>query len=427
MLPAEILDRIFSFLQNDRAALTSCSAAHPYLYSLVERYLFVHLFIYIEGIHARHPSAIYGIPVSRLSRCLSERPNLANHVRSVTIDGRIYSRSSNKAFQELSTILPSIQRAESVSLRNIQWLRLPESFRSALLDCLQTPHMEEIHLRDGTDFPLTLLDDCRNIKCLKLDSSDCSYVDYAENETPTSLESLFLGEVINREEFMYWAETRLEKLISLYVKTTLFPLPDLSPIFPSLESLRSLTFAISTSCTSLRVILDQYSLSVVRTVYSNNGRGLPTVTNPSSDFPFDLSALVCLEVVTVHANIEGCIYPIEETGEPLRYGHWCKSSFPVIAGLVSTAGSSLERVVLDLSCAVDGASDLCYAVEWEPLILLCDSLPHLRVDLCIWASDSQGQLPVVEMVDSLSANDDLSRLMERGSLTVEPPLPQLDF
>jgi len=133
-------------------------------------------------------------------------------------------------------------------------------------------------------------------------------------------------------------------------------------------------------------------------------------------------------VVTIHANIEGRIYPIEETGEPLCYGHWCKSSFPAIARLVSAAGPSLERVVLDLSCSVDGASDLCYAVEWEPLILLCDSLPHLRVDLCIWASDFQGQLPVVEVIDSLSANDDLSRLMERGSLAIEPPLPpQLDF
>jgi hypothetical protein len=245
MFPAEILDRIFSSLQKDRAALCSCSAAHPFLSSIAERHLFVHLLIYIGN----PTSATNGFLVPQLSRCLSERPYLADHVRSITIDSRVYSGPC-EAFEELSNLLPLISRSETVSLLNIKWLGLPEKLRSAFLNYLRMPRMKEIYLQNCTHFPLTTLDDATNIKSLKFDSWRCSYkaLNDTANPIPTSLESLFLVDV-DSQEFISWVLPRVVRLISLHAKASLFALPNLTPIFYAcFESLRSLTLEIGTSC-----------------------------------------------------------------------------------------------------------------------------------------------------------------------------------
>jgi len=54
--------------------------------------------------------------------------------------------------------------------------------------------------------------------------------------------------------------------------------------------------------------------------------------------------------------------------------------------------------------------------------MLCDSFAHLHVDLCIVASPDP--LTVEEVVGFLSENEDLSRLVERGSLRAIKPAAQ---
>jgi hypothetical protein len=92
--------------------------------------------------------------------------------------------------------------------------------------------------------------------------------------------------------------------------------------------------------------------------------------------------------------------------------------------LVKTAGPSLTHVVLNLDCRLNEARALRDSLEWKPLVLLCDSLASLQVDLCIRASVSQQyQLPIFEVIDYLCGNEDLSRLVAHGSLAIKPLVP----
>jgi len=45
VLPTELLDHIFSFLQKDISALKACSKAHPLLSRLAERHIYAHIVI----------------------------------------------------------------------------------------------------------------------------------------------------------------------------------------------------------------------------------------------------------------------------------------------------------------------------------------------------------------------------------------------
>ena len=245
-LPAEIIDFIFSFLQKDQAALKSCSAAHPLLSSLAERHLFAYVILYTAS-HIIPPDPIDGFLVPQLSRCLSERPNLAKYIRSVTIDGGL-GRTSYTIFDELSTLLPLLTHSEELSLRKLRWSVLPDKLRSALVSFLQATHIKGIYLAKFDNFPLTLLSNLKHMKTLAIDSSGCSFkhARHAHRIT-TSLESLSLTDV-TLVEYTRWACLGLNGLISLHVN--IYPLPDLSLILTACsKSLTSLTLEIDTSCT----------------------------------------------------------------------------------------------------------------------------------------------------------------------------------
>jgi len=258
MLSAELFDYIFSFLQRDRAALNSCSAAHPFLFSLAERHLFVHIVIFLDH-HDHEGPPPTGIPegflVPYLFICLSERPYLANHVRSITIDGRDYPKDP-ETFEKLSTILSLIQQARRFSFHNFKFFTFPEIFHSASLNCLRTPHMKEVSIRNMNRFPMAFLDGLKNLKILELDSSLCNFTNCA-NTAPTSLEYLSLTDVHNAHVVTWWAERKVNGLIALHAKAERSPFPDLSLIFNAcLESLRSLSLGIGDMCAFF--ILDPY-------------------------------------------------------------------------------------------------------------------------------------------------------------------------
>ena len=123
-----------------------------------------------------------------------------------------------------------------------------------------------------------------------------------------------------------------------------------------------------------------------------------------------MSVLARLEIITIHAVIIGF-----DKSETFCWTKWCVSSLPAISSLVRTAGPTLKSVVLNIDFAIGGVRDLCDGVEWNPLIHLCDYLSPRRVNLCI---RSRGQFP--EVVESLSRNEDFSRLMNHGSLAIKP-------
>jgi hypothetical protein len=416
MLPVEILDHIFSFLQKDRAAQTlrSCSAAHPLLSSVAERHLFVHTIVY--GNPSRDPPPNDGFLVSHLARCLTEGPHRANHIRSIAIQDNHHTELSAQPLNELSTILPLIQRAEEISLCSIRWSSLPKIFLSALLDCFRTPYMKQICLKNSFTFPLSILDNFKNIKSLKVDSSFVGFRGSAANSTSTSLESLFLLDVGNISEFLTWATPRVNSLISLHVKTVAYSFPNLSPILNACKlSLTNLTLEIGTSCTFLIQIHINVSLHfIVQTTYR---RGIHSVGR-MGDFPINLSSLACLEVVTFGAEVAFSEYPLIPRSGPVIY-ITCDSPLLAITRLVGSAGPSLKRVVLNFICR-QSVMDLFDAMEWGPLALFCNSVTHLKVDLCIHASGCRyRQLPFVEVVDLIIRNEELARFVEQGSLVIK--------
>jgi hypothetical protein len=134
-------------------------------------------------------------------------------------------------------------------------------------------------------------------------------------------------------------------------------------------------------------------------------------------FRFNLSTLTSLELLTVHADISA------RTSDKNPHTSSCVSALLAVTQLAATAGPSLQRVVLNLDCAVGAVLDLRNAVEWGELVQLCD----LRVDLCIRTSIVSPVLEpsFVEVVDSLLGNEDVSKLVERGSVIIKP-FPSLD-
>jgi hypothetical protein len=58
----------------------------------------------------------------------------------------------------------------------------------------------------------------------------------------------------------------------------------------------------------------------------------------------------------------------------------------------------------------------------EPLTFFCSSFPEVQVDLCICAA-SHHELSFVEVVDFLVGNEDLSKLVEQGSVVIKPLVP----
>jgi len=253
MLPPETIDCILSFLQRDQATLKACSAAHPLLSSLAERHLLTHIIFYI-GFYSKYRPCCPtdGFPIPRLSRCLSEKPYLAQHIRSITFDGSAFSfPEPPQVFKELSTVLPLISHPEKVTLRHTGWSEFPEEFRSTLLNFLRNPRLKEICLKNAHNFPLTVLADFRNIKNLILGSTLCSYIFRAGRPTFTSIESLSLVDITS-DTYAAWAGSKLNSLISLRVQVRFYPFPKLSPIFNSCsDTLKRLTLEIGSLCTSL--------------------------------------------------------------------------------------------------------------------------------------------------------------------------------
>jgi hypothetical protein len=101
MLPAELIDHIFSFLQKDISALKACSKAHPLYSRLAERHLYAHIVI----IDPRAPE---------VCNLILENPRLLDYPRTLEILSHFGSTRNPLAI----SIMPMIPRmANLVSLR----------------------------------------------------------------------------------------------------------------------------------------------------------------------------------------------------------------------------------------------------------------------------------------------------------------------
>jgi hypothetical protein len=159
MFPPEIIDHILSFLQWERATLKVCARGHPSLEKLVERHLYAHLTV------ERSPSLISDdYEPSDLLKCIVDSPNIANHVRSLRIS--VFRGDC----QPLESILPMVTQLQAFSLSGISvgWDDLPESFRTAITNCLRLPTLTNVNISNINSFPLSALDHSSSLKRLSL-------------------------------------------------------------------------------------------------------------------------------------------------------------------------------------------------------------------------------------------------------------------
>ena len=164
MLPLEIIDHIFSFLQSDSFALEKCSKAHPILSELVPKHLYANIAIRVPG---------------RFSNLLASDDLNANYVRNLQIElvWSIHESSSRRLLdqEKIALMLPKFRMLRGIALHvgdvddpPTEWPLLHEKFREAFTQCLRLPSMIGVSILGTSEFPLTTFRNCTSIKRLAL-------------------------------------------------------------------------------------------------------------------------------------------------------------------------------------------------------------------------------------------------------------------
>jgi len=156
VLPAELIDYIFSFLQNDPSALKACSKAHPLLSRLAERHIYAHIVI-----DPRAPEVCNDI---------LENPQLLDHPRTLKI---LFSfLVPDPLVISIMRMIPQMTNLISLRISRPFLFTERDEFFSILRNCLQQSSLQKLHLFFSYFFPFSVLDGAKNIKHLTL--SFCS-------------------------------------------------------------------------------------------------------------------------------------------------------------------------------------------------------------------------------------------------------------
>jgi len=224
MLPVEILDYIFSYL--DVHSLKASSKAHPVLSHIAERHLYVRITLQNHEEYNSSDSWL-SLEVGQLSDLLSERPHIANYVLFLTIN---VGEGDDKLFPFLEAI-PSIL-ALLLKLRTVvlnwtstmgrvkfnKYPNLPEDFCSSLAKSFELISMKKVKFY-GIRIPLSLLHRCGNtIEKLVFDRCIVSQSDDSEVESSSSgcppLEDLRITKINNRslKTLVHWVANGCRQL-----------------------------------------------------------------------------------------------------------------------------------------------------------------------------------------------------------------------
>jgi len=197
-LPAELIDHIFSFLQEDTLALKACSKAHPLYSRLAERYLYAHI-----AIDSRTNEAC---------NLILENPRLLDYPRTLEIR---YIR--NPPPISIMPVIPRMTNLVSLSIHDSRPYYERDEFFPPFRICIQQSSFQELHLFNFKDLPLSILDDARNIKQLTL--HNCIVEDeQISSSTPSSqlsLETFTLSKHYNPYTIHRWAMRWVTRLTSL--------------------------------------------------------------------------------------------------------------------------------------------------------------------------------------------------------------------
>jgi len=251
MLPLEIIDHIFGFLQSDSPTLEKCSKAHPILSELVSKYLYANIMI-------RVPT-----DVSRLSKLASDNL-IANYVCNLQLDllWLVHVDSCRRLLdqEKIALMLPKFRMLRGIALYvgddpPTEWPRLHEKFRQAFTQCLRLPSMIEVSILGISEFPLTTFRNCTSIKKLALgggfdfddsssDSSSSSLVTYPQIET-----LLLYACQRSSSAIISWAKTCSPRRLRFSLPSDFGLLQSLVPIYSN--TLVGLELDLGGSCMSI--------------------------------------------------------------------------------------------------------------------------------------------------------------------------------
>jgi len=162
LLPAELIDLIFSFLQKDSSALTACSKADPLLSRIAERYIYEH--IVFDPLAPEDFNLILENPGQRLLK----------YPRTLEILGNLNGPFPVAIPLAVMQVIPRMTNLISLTIH--KWIDQNDEFISAFRKCIQqsSTSLKELHLFQMYRVPYSVLDEAKNVKHLTL--FDCTLV-----------------------------------------------------------------------------------------------------------------------------------------------------------------------------------------------------------------------------------------------------------
>jgi len=258
MLPLEIIDHIFSFLQSDRSTLEKCSKAHPILSELVPKHLYANIIIRVPD-------------VSRLSELASDNL-IANYVCNlqIVLVWSLHESSGRRLLdqEKIASMLPKFRMLKRIALHvgddpPTEWPLLHERFREGFTQCLRLPSMIEVSILGVSEFPLTTFRNCTSIKRLALggefDFDDPSSDSSSSLVTYPQIKSLTLYDCQGSSSaIVSWAKTYSPHSLRLSLPSNFGLLQSLVPIYS--HTLVSLEVDLGGACMSIP-LHDDFSIS----------------------------------------------------------------------------------------------------------------------------------------------------------------------
>jgi hypothetical protein len=141
-----------------------------------------------------------------------DRPHIANYVRS------IHMRNPHVLdLVVISSILPKLSQIESIALSALRpstWDALDPRFRTAIQTILQLPSLKKAAIINIDSFPVSLFDDCRNLKHLIL-FSQCAGIDAVSTSSYPRLSSLYVENQKGLTRMVSWMKSNTLQFLSL--------------------------------------------------------------------------------------------------------------------------------------------------------------------------------------------------------------------
>lgn len=207
MLPAELIDWIFSFLQEDIPALKACSNAHPSLSRFAEQHIYANLVV----------ETVNQSAVAELHKLLSENPHILDYPRTLVF--RTYGIFEYSPVQVLSILTMAPRFANLRCLKLVGrpcTIDLFQRFLITFKNFLRQTSIEELLLSYFYDFPLSVLDNAEKIRKLTLSgflATEEKHV-LTSGSPPRSFDTLIIGGETNPDLY-WWAMLRVSRLTTL--------------------------------------------------------------------------------------------------------------------------------------------------------------------------------------------------------------------